>query len=187
MLRRFFRRSDDGGRIASALYGVIVAQARAPGLYAVLGVPDTVDGRFEMVVLHLSLLLDRLERGDEGQRAVGQRVFDAFCADMDRSLRELGVGDLSVPKRIKHMVESYYGRAAAYRVPVLAADRTGLVEVLGRNVYSEHLPRLEQVEGLAAYVLAASAELARISVESVVSDGLAFPDPASFLHEDAKS
>ena len=99
---------------AAAIYGAVVAQARAPALYARLGVPDSVTGRFEMVVLHTVLTIDRLKRDGERGGALGQHVFDDFCRDMDQSLRELGFGDMAVPKRMKKLGESFYGRAEAY-------------------------------------------------------------------------
>ena len=96
MFGRLFRRETGADAIASTLYGAIVAQARNPIFYEELGVPDTVSGRFEMVVLHVVLVLERLE-----DKAMGQRIFDLYCKDMDQSLREMGVGDLGVPKRMK--------------------------------------------------------------------------------------
>src|SRR5215471_8437663 len=81
-----------------ALYGAIVAQARLPGFYLTYEVPDTVEGRFDMIVLHLVLLFRRLAREPESVPALAQGVFDRFCRDMDHNLREMGVGDLSVPK-----------------------------------------------------------------------------------------
>src|SRR5262245_14569110 len=114
MFSRFFRRDRQSGRIASILYGAIVAQARNPAFYAQLGVPDSLDGRFEMVVAHLALLWRRLRDIDPEAKALGQELFDLFCTEMDRSFREMGVGDLAVPKRMRRMAEAYYGSAAAY-------------------------------------------------------------------------
>src|SRR4029079_1330843 len=132
MFGRFFRGSSRSDRAAVALYAALVAQARAPGLYAVLGVPDTVTGRFEMVVLHSILIIDRLKRSGVAGKELGQEVFDAFCRDMDQSLRELGFGDQSVPKRMKQLGESFYGRAEAYGRAL--GDHAGLAAALGRNV-----------------------------------------------------
>ncbi|HZP19996.1 MAG TPA: ubiquinol-cytochrome C chaperone family protein [Bauldia sp.] len=131
-----FRRDRGAGDIAHALYGAIVAQARQPALYADFGVPDTVEGRFEMVVLHLALLLRRLRGEGEAGRAAGQHLFDLFCADMDRSLRAMGVGDLGVPKRMKKMGEAFYGRAAAYDAAIDAGDRQALADAFARNVFA---------------------------------------------------
>src|SRR5215208_2944217 len=151
MLSRFLRHDRRSGRIAPALYGAIVAQARVPDFYARLGVPDSVDGRFEMVVLHLALVLRSLRDADEGTRALGQEVFDIFCVEMDRSLREMGVGDLSVPKRMKRMGEAYYGRAAAYDAALDKGDRAALAAAVRRNL-------LRGAEGAADEIAAYLAE-----------------------------
>ena len=99
MMFHFFRRTPLNN-IAS-FYGTIVAQARAAAFYRIYGVPDTANGRFEMVVLHTVLVLRRLESGPDPVRALGQALFDRFCGDMDGSLREMGVGDLAVPDKMR--------------------------------------------------------------------------------------
>lgn len=176
MFGRLFRRETGTDAIASALYGAIVAQARNPVLYADFGVPDTVSGRFEMVVLHTGLVLDRLQRQGEAEKAVGQKVFDLYCRDMDQSLRELGVGDLGVPKRMKKMAEAFYGRAAAYGVAVVARDQRGLANALRRNVFASAESAYAETM-LADYVLA-SAD--RLNAASLLDQPLAFADPAAF-------
>ena len=100
MMFHFFRRNPHNRTIAS-LYGMIVAQARAVPFYSSYGVPDTVNGRFEMVVLHAVLLLRRLESEPASLRRLGQALFERFCQDMDGSLREMGVGDLAVPGKMR--------------------------------------------------------------------------------------
>ena len=113
MIFPLFRRSARPGTI-SALYGAIVAQARLPAFYRDYGVPDTVEGRFELIVLHLALLLERIGQ-EPGLRGVGQGVFDRFCQDMDDNLREIGIGDLAMPKHMRRVRAAFYGRAQAYR------------------------------------------------------------------------
>ncbi len=100
-----FRRKPRGPDTISALYGMIVAQARMPSFYRDYAVADTVNGRFDLIVLHLALVLDRLAQ-DPGLRDLGQGVFDRFCQDMDQNLREMGVGDLKVPKEMRRMGEA---------------------------------------------------------------------------------
>jgi cytochrome b pre-mRNA-processing protein 3 len=174
---RFFRRSSESDAIAAAFYGAIVAQARKLALYAGLGVSDTVDGRFEMIVLHAVLVLDRLQ-GNEAERALAQAIFDLYCIDMDRSLRELGVGDLGVPKRMKKMTERFYGRAVAYRRALAASDTDALADALSRNVFGGPVP---DVAPLAAYVAASFEVLAAIPDPTLLSDGPRFADPADFV------
>jgi cytochrome b pre-mRNA-processing protein 3 len=177
MFGRLFRRETGADAIASILYGAIVAQARNPVLYADFGVPDTVSGRFEMVVLHTGLVLDRLQREGEAGKAAGQKVFDLYCRDMDQSLRELGIGDLGVPKRMKKMAEAFYGRAAVYGAAVAAKDKVLLAEALTRNAFAGGKSAGGEIP-LADYVLA-SAE--RLNAVSLLEEPLAFANPAAFV------
>jgi cytochrome b pre-mRNA-processing protein 3 len=103
-------RQDDADR----LYAGIVARAREPVFYSELEVPDTVDGRFELVALHAFLVLQRLKAERAAAKALAQAVFDLMFADFDRALREMGTGDLSVGKEVRRMAEAFYGRVAAY-------------------------------------------------------------------------
>jgi cytochrome b pre-mRNA-processing protein 3 len=179
---RLFRRDPESDAIAATLYGAIVAQARNPVLYADFGVADTVDGRFEMVVLHAILVLDRLQGGAETEKAVAQKVFDLYCTDMDRSLRELGVGDLGIPKRMKTMTERFYGRAAAYRAVLSAADPGGLADALSRNAFGGPAPGAEP---LAAYVFASFEALAAMPDGALLGEAPRFADPAAFVPAEA--
>jgi cytochrome b pre-mRNA-processing protein 3 len=179
MFDRLLRRGRSGADIATRLYGAIVAQARRPVFYESLGVADTVTGRFEMVVLHLSMVVDRLQR-DEGERALAQSVFDLYCVDMDRSLRELGIGDLGVPHRMKKMTEAFYGRARAYRDALANPDRAALVAAVERNVFGGAGP---DAAAVADYMLASVATLAGTAVADLPSPS-AFADPAAFVAPD---
>lgn len=174
MFNRFFRRDRTAEGIATSLYGAIVAQARSPELYAAIGVPDNVSGRFEMVVLHLVLLARRLERSGEGARTAGQAVFDLFCRDMDASLREMGVGDLSVPKRMREIGEAYFGRTAAYGPGLTEGDPEALAEVFRRTVYSDARGS-EGAQALAAYALACAESLSAQEETELLSGKPDFP------------
>src|SRR5438105_12562141 len=121
MILRLFRPTRRPDTIA-ALYGAIVAQARHPAFYVHYGVPDTMEGRFDMIVLHAALFFRRLRGESNADRALGQSVFDLFCRDMDHSLREIGVGDLAVPKHMLRLAEAFYGRAAAYDLAIASDD-----------------------------------------------------------------
>src|SRR5580698_10533074 len=134
ILRRF--RPNSGDRSIRDLYGMIVAQARLPEFYSAYGVPDTLHGRFDLIVLHLVLVLQRLEAGAAGAaRGFGQKLFDVFCRDLDDNLREMGVGDLAVPKRMRRFAEAFYGRQAAYLAALAAADEQELEKALTRNIF----------------------------------------------------
>ena len=179
MMRRLFGRTRARAETATTLYGAIVAQARAPALYASLGVPDAVGGRFEMVVLHTVLVLRRLQEGGAAEAAVGQAVFDLFCRDMDRSLRELGVGDLGVPKRMRQVGEAFYGRAQVYGDCLARADEAALAEALRRNALKEAATDRGAV-GLARYALATAAAVAAVAPGDLLTGSVPFRDPAEF-------
>ena len=112
ILKRF--RLNPRNRKIDDLYGAIVAQSRHAAFYVGYGIPDTVDGRFDLIVLHMVLRLARLDREGSSARDSGQNLFDHFCRDLDANLREMGVGDLAVPKRMRQFAEAFYGRQTAY-------------------------------------------------------------------------
>jgi cytochrome b pre-mRNA-processing protein 3 len=176
MISRLFRRAPQDPSIAS-LYGTIVAQARAPAFYQFYAVPDTVNGRLEMIMLHAVLFLGRVEAEAAPVRALGQGLFDHFCRDIDASMREMGVGDLAVPRKMRRIGEAFYGRQAAYRAALAAPDEGSLVAVLERNVYAD-APQAGAARRLAAYIREAVRRLAAQDSESFALAKLAFPDPA---------
>jgi cytochrome b pre-mRNA-processing protein 3 len=133
-LSGLFRRSPIADA-AGKLYLAAVKQARRPEFYRHCGVPDTAAGRFEMIALHVFLLLYRLKGETEEGAALAQALFDAMFADMDRNLREMGTGDLSVGRKIRGLAEGFYGRIAAYDAG-LAAGEEGLAGALRRNLYA---------------------------------------------------
>jgi cytochrome b pre-mRNA-processing protein 3 len=134
LLGLFRRRPHE--RTGFELYGAAVAAARTPGFYAEWGVPDTAAGRFELVCLHVGLLIRRL-RAERNKTAddLAQAVFDAMFGDMDVNLREMGIGDLSVGKRVKMLWEGFHGRAQGYGEALDAEDLGGLAAALERNIW----------------------------------------------------
>lgn len=181
MILRPFRRSAESRTIAS-LYGMIVAQARQPIFYADFGVPDTLQGRFDLIVLHLVLLLRRLDRSGEQGRLFGQRLFDAFCRDLDDNLREMGIGDLAVPKHMQRFGEAFYGRQTAYLGALDSPGARDLESALARNIFGGDEVR---ATALARYARAAVDELDAQNVDVLMRGGLAFPSPEAFA--DARS
>jgi cytochrome b pre-mRNA-processing protein 3 len=175
-LMSLFRRSpkDEAVEAAHRIYVAGVEQARQPAFYAVLGVPDTLEGRFEVISAHIHLVLRRLGREDEAAQALGQRVFDVMFADMDQSLRELGVGDLSVAKRVKFLAQSFYGRAAAYDEGYAHGDAL-LRDALARNLYATTEAAPEAVGAIAAYLSEAEERLARQPLDQILAGRLDFP------------
>lgn len=164
-----------------SLYGVIVAQARAPDFYEEFGVPDSVEGRFELVVLHLALVTGRLAREAEGA-PLGNALVDRFGRDMDDNLREMGVGDVTVPKKMKRMFEALYGRTRSYQSALNAAGTDALEAALARNVFGG---RGGTVARLAAYVRRAACELDAADTRQILAGRLAFPAPHAILADDA--
>lgn len=146
-------------RVAHELYCSAVAAARTPFNYRELGVPDTLDGRFDLVGLYVFLLIRRLQTVPAAGAALAQAVFDAMFSDMDLNLREMGVGDLSVGKRVRAMWEAFHGRANAYQGPLDTGDSQGLAAALARNVWRDP-SRLPPASRLAAIVLAQARHLA---------------------------
>lgn len=118
------------------LYAAAVGAARTPRFYAELGVPDTTAGRFELVCMHVGLMIRRLRAAtDPTADALGQAVFDAMFADMDVNLREMGIGDLSVGKRVKMLWEGFHGRATSYGEALDQSDTAALATALERNIW----------------------------------------------------
>ncbi|HEX6959701.1 MAG TPA: ubiquinol-cytochrome C chaperone family protein [Ferrovibrio sp.] len=166
-----------------ALYSAIVTQARRPEFYRDFAVPDTLDGRFDMIVLHTILTLRRLGRIGEQGRALSQTLFDLLFADMDSSLREIGVGDLSVGKKVKAMAQAFYGRADAYEAGLNspAAD-AALTGALARNLYgTASAPPDPALAGMATYMRQVDTNLAAQEDEYLLAGKLVFPAPPSLL------
>jgi cytochrome b pre-mRNA-processing protein 3 len=160
-----------------AIYGKIVAKAREPLFYRDLGVPDQVEGRFDLILLHLWMVLRRLRQGNSGSDRA-QALFDRFCIDMDDNLREMGVGDLTVPKRMQAFGEAFYGRAAAYDVAVSAGretDQEPLAQAICRNILNGQ--GIDNAHRLAAYVQATLARLDRLDDAALLGGSWSFPPP----------
>jgi cytochrome b pre-mRNA-processing protein 3 len=187
MILSVFRRGRHTHNIPG-LYGAIVAQARSTAFYSRYGVADSVDGRFELIVLHLVLVLRRLG-GEPEARArpaatrnfgrIGQQLFDLFCRDLDDNLREMGTGDLAVPRKMRKFGEAFYGRQAAYSAALEATDQEMLEKALARNILGM-VQTSENVARLARYVGAAAERLAAEADDELLAGRAVFPDPEAF-------
>ena len=174
VLAGLFRRGNDGIEpAADALYRSVVEAARRPALFADLGIPDTMDGRYETVALHAYLVLRRLKRDHAATSDLAQALFDRMFMDFDQALREAGVGDLGVGRRIKQMATGFYGRIAAYDAGL---DGGGLDDALKRNAYGTTDPSAEMVAGLASYLRNADRVMADQSVAELAAGRVAFPE-----------
>jgi cytochrome b pre-mRNA-processing protein 3 len=156
-----------------AIYGMIVTQARAPVFYHELGVADTVNGRFDLLLLHLWMVLRRF-RSAGAAAEVSQALFDHFCADMDANLREMGVGDLAVPKRMQAFGEAFYGRGTAYDAAF--ADDDALALAFCRNVLNGK--GMENARRLAIYAKRVLADLDGVDDAALLAAAWTFPAPA---------
>ncbi len=172
-LKGLFKRKGPRGA-AAALYARAVEQGRRAEFYARLGVPDTLDGRFEMIALHVFLLLHRLKHDGEAAE-LAQALFDVMFDDMDQSLRQIGVGDLSVGKRVKAMARALYGRCAAYEAGLDAGDAS-LAEALRRNLFGTARPTQMQLELICSYVRREAASLT-MQPAATLPSRLAFGPP----------
>lgn len=146
-----FRRRKPADEFAATLYTRTAERARDAELFDTCGIPDTLDGRFDALALHAALVIERLRQEPDGE-ALSQAFFDAMFRHLDLTLREIGIQDLGVGRRIKIMAEGFHGRALAYR-EALAGGPTPLAEVLRRNAYGGKPPaEAEQVARLEAHV-----------------------------------
>ncbi|PWC38375.1 ubiquinol-cytochrome C chaperone family protein [Azospirillum sp. TSO22-1] len=173
---RLFGRSQDA-QAAADLYARIVAQARRPEFYGVLGVPDTLDGRFDMVALHLFLVMHRLKGQGAAADARSRRLFEVVTNDFERTLREMGVGDQGIARRVTAMVGGARGRLTAYDAAI-AQDDPALEVALDNNVYGtvpEPDPRA--ITALAGYVRRSVAELAAQPLDSLLSGAFHWAEP----------
>ena len=168
-------------RAGFQLYAAAVAAAREPVLYQVLRVADTLDGRFDLVCLHAVLLVRRLQREAEPGPALAQAVFDAMFTDMDVSLREMGVGDLSVGRRVRAMWEAFNGRALAYDAALAAGDLAALEAALVRNVWRGAPPPEGCAAALARLVSAQAAHLDAQDFAALADGQLVFPTAAETI------
>ncbi len=174
-LSRLFRKNPDDG-VAHRLYVLVAGQARQPVFYSEGGVADSLDGRFDMLALHLFLVLRRLG-GDPANRAaalLAQQLFDVMFGDMDRSLREMGVGDLTVGKRIRAMSEAFYGRVQAYEAGLQDTDDAILMAALERNLYRGTPPTAGLLASMATYVKEVAEHLQARPVDELLAGELNF-------------
>jgi cytochrome b pre-mRNA-processing protein 3 len=161
---------------AELAYSRVVEQARQPGFFIDCGVPDTVDGRFELICLHAFLYLHRLKSEQKRAAPLGQRFFDRMFADFDRSLREMGVGDLSVGREVKRMAQAFYGRVAAYEEGLMGDDSV-LLPALARNLFGTAPPNPALLEAMAGYVRCEAARLSQQGAEELLAGRLVFGRP----------
>lgn len=174
-MKPLFRRNPlrDAAELA---YRRVVEQARQPGFFAEVGVPDTVDGRFELIALHAFLYLRRLKSEQPQAGPLGQRFFETMFTDFDRSLREMGTGDLSVGREVKRMAQAFHGRIDAYERGLAQGD-AALRAALGRNLFGTASAALACLETMADYLRREAAHLAEQPTAELLAGEVRFGRP----------
>lgn len=173
MIFNWFR--DKTPEAAYAAYTALVDQARQPVFYMKTQVPDTLDGRFDMIVMHIVLAYRRFHGAGKASQAFGQHIFDLFIKDMDRSLRESGVGDVSIPKKMKKVARSYFGRSEVYISALDASEPGALVAAVDRNIFPD-ASNEQASRCLAAYMIEADKGLAEQGIEGLMAGKFTWPD-----------
>ncbi|WP_414463085.1 ubiquinol-cytochrome C chaperone family protein [Hyphomicrobium sp. B1] len=172
MLRWLNKRTETGRR-AKELYGSVVTAARQPDFYGAIGVPDTPEGRFELVALHLYLALEGLRGTVPDAAGLSQRMIEIFVEDMDDCMREMGIGDLAVPKKVKRAAAAFYERATIYQSSVADIEDGRLAANLEHYALPGAAKRQDAERALANYVRAASSALAVVPFDVWVQSGAA--------------
>lgn len=174
MLKWLHARRQKHG-VATDIYNGLVAHARQPAFYLSYGVPDTMLGRFEMICLHSFLVFRRLGKTDNAGKELSQAVHDLMFADFDRTLREQGIGDMGIGKRVKKLAKNLYGRIAAYESG-LAGEGTELADALQRNLYASATPSGDEVETMIAYIKDAIEDLDAQQTPDIMLGRVVFPE-----------
>ena len=164
---------------AQALYAAAINQARQEFLFRDFGVPDTIDGRFDMISLHIFLVLRRLKAETKKTSKLAQCLFDTMFADMDRSLREMGAGDLGVGRRVKVMATAFYGRLSAYEKALVNSDLNALEEAILRNIFREDEGKRQDAKKIANYTNWVAEALSTCTIDDLLKGQLIFTDKIS--------
>lgn len=172
MVFGFFRQKRNNQVIVERQYGALTSAARTPAFYLDMNVPDTVMGRFEMLTIMLILYFRRTAKSPRSGQEIAQNIIDAFFEDVDHSIRELGVGDPSVPKRMKKLAGMYYGRLESYAAALDKNDRDALEAALKRNIHPEQGEAAPSMQALADWMFDAEKALAALD-ESEIETGMA--------------
>jgi len=178
MIMSLFRRNkkNDNEKVVSRIYSTIIEAGRQPLLYSSWGVPDTPIGRYEAISLHMILFLHRTRSATPAVQELAQDVLDEFFLELDHSIRELGVGDAGVPKRMKKLGKMFYGRMRPYWTALDAHKGDALADAVMRNIAPENHESLNS-DALATYMMAGAAQLENVSDEMLLRGEINFPAP----------
>ncbi|MFB9951110.1 ubiquinol-cytochrome C chaperone family protein [Rhizobium puerariae] len=176
MIFGLFKKKNHNQAIVNRQYAALTTVARTPFFYSDLDVPDTVMGRFEMLSVAMILFFRRTAKSAPSGQELAQEIVDAFFQDIDHSIRELGIGDQSVPKRMKKLAGMFYGRLETYAAALEGRDGEALAAALRRNIYPgrEEAPSMR---GLADWMIAAETALAGVSEDEISRGEAVLPSP----------
>lgn len=185
MIFGLFGRKKTNRRIVDDLYATLTEAARHPRFYEDMGAPDTVMGRFELVAIHMVLFLRSSAKGSPALKDLTQDIVDAFFQDLDHSIREIGIGDVGVPKRMKKLARMFYGRLEAYGSALDADDRAALAAALARNIHPSRGdgPIPPGMTALADHLFALSAYFDTIAEEAILTARMVVPPPGKTSEE----
>jgi len=169
-----FKKRNLQRHIALKLYNNLVLYARSPEFYIHYGVPDSELGRFEMICLHAYLLFKRLGKTDESGKYLSQLIHDLMFTDLDRTLREKGIGDMGIGKRIKTLARNLYGRVDAYDNALKKGDNS-LMKALNRNLYATSAADEKQIAAMIYYVKESLHQLNSQSNSEIMQGNVIFP------------
>lgn len=176
MIFGLFRNRKHNQAIMKRQYDLLTAISRDPVFFTDYDLPDTVMGRFEMVSVIMILFFRRTRASDTSGQELAQEVVDAFFQDLDHAIREIGIGDVAVPKRMKKFAAMFYGRLESYAKALDAQDETALAEALVRNIHPEK-PGAPDMRRLARYMMETEQRLAAEPEERIATGTLPFPAP----------
>lgn len=177
MLFEYFRKRKNNRAIFERQYGSLTAVVREPVFYTDLSVPDTVMGRFELLSVVMILYFRRTRHASKGGQEIAQYIVDAFFQDIDHSMRELGIGDQGVPKRMKKFASMFYGRLKSYAEALDAKDASALAQALSRNIFATDMSAAADLTALANWMMVAEEHLLQQSDENLLSGNLAVIRP----------
>ena len=183
MFNPFNKEKRRNAEIVRKIYGVIVAQGRRPAFYEQGGVADDVNGRFDLLLLHMWLFARRLGQAGEDAAERSQEVFDLFVTDMDRSVREMGTSDRKVPKKVKQLVSAYYGRMSSYDSAFDDTDRSLFEAAISRNIFPEQDGVSAHAIHLASYARESAAHLQATPLHVILDGEFDFPAPETPAQE----
>ncbi len=176
MIFGLFRNRKHNQAIVNRQYEALTAASRQPVFFLDYGMPDTVMGRFEMLCVVMILFFRRTSRSPVSGQQLAQEIVDAFFQDLDHSIRELGIGDVGVPKRMKKFAGMFYGRLESYAKALDAGDEAALSEALARNIHPT-APDAQDMRALASYMIEAERKLAAVPEETIATGALTLPVP----------